>query len=44
MSTEVMIFWLCHLFLGIVLPILVYTGCCRNELEEERERAAAAKS
>lgn len=25
---NVTVFWLIHLFLGIVFPILVYTGCC----------------
>lgn len=35
MTTEVLIFWLIHLFIGIVLPILVYTGCCQEKPEQK---------
>jgi hypothetical protein len=34
------VFWLIHLFLGVVLPIFVFTGCCRKEIEQEQAKAA----
>ncbi len=36
MSEEVLMFWLIHLFLGIIVPVLMLTGCCR---ENEKEAA-----
>lgn len=29
MITDVTFFWLIHLFIGIIVPILAYSGCCR---------------
>jgi len=31
-------FWLIHLFVGIILPFMVLTGCCR-ESESEQVKA-----
>lgn len=31
MSTEVAMFWLIHLVIGIVLPVLIFRGCCGIE-------------
>lgn len=36
MSGEILIFWLIHLFIGIMLPALAYMGCCRRETEQEK--------
>jgi hypothetical protein len=31
MGSEETVFWLIHLFVGVVLPFLVLTGCCRED-------------
>jgi hypothetical protein len=31
MGSEETVFWLIHLFVGVILPILVLTGCCRED-------------
>jgi hypothetical protein len=31
MVTDVTFFWMIHLFVGILLPVMVYFGCCREE-------------
>lgn len=28
-------FWLIHLFVGIILPFMVLTGCCRERETEQ---------
>ncbi len=35
MSQDVMIFWLIHLVIGVVVPVLSLTGCCRREEEAQ---------
>ncbi len=35
MSQDVMIFWLIHVVIGVVVPVLALTGCCRREEEKE---------
>jgi hypothetical protein len=42
MSTEVAVFWLVHLFIGLLLPFMMYTGCCRNG--EQAQAAPTAKT
>ncbi len=51
MSQDVMIFWLIHIVIGIVVPVLALTGCCRREEEAqeaqkhtERAQASAKQS
>ena len=39
MNEEVLLFWLIHLFIGIVLPILAYSGCCKREDEQAQKKA-----
>jgi hypothetical protein len=29
--SDVTIFWLIHLFIGLLLPILIWRGCCGME-------------
>lgn len=41
MPEDVMMFWLIHLFLGIIVPVLMLTGCCR---EDEKTTAPIAQS
>ncbi len=37
MSSEILVFWLIHLFIGILLPLLAYLGCCGlNDPSDER--------
>jgi len=31
MSTEIGLFWLIHFFIGVVLPAMVFLGCCREK-------------
>ncbi len=40
--SDITIFWLIHLFVGLVLPIFVFTGCCRQELEKEEKEPLSA--
>jgi hypothetical protein len=35
MPDDVFMFWFIHLALGVVLPILAVTGCCRREEEQQ---------
>jgi hypothetical protein len=35
MPGDVVMFWLIHLFLGVILPVMVLVGCCRRGEEEE---------
>lgn len=28
MPSELAPFWLIHLFVGVLLPVMIYTGCC----------------
>jgi hypothetical protein len=37
MPNDVLMFWMVHLFLGILVPVLVLTGCCRQKEEETAE-------
>lgn len=41
MNEEVLLFWLIHLFIGIVLPALAYFGCCKGEDEQAQKKAQA---
>lgn len=34
MSGEILIFWLIHLVIFIVMPVLMYFGCCKKEAEQ----------
>lgn len=34
MPEEVVMFWFIHLVLGIVLPFLALSGCCRRDASE----------
>ena len=27
-SSEYLVFWLIHLFVGVILPLMIYSGCC----------------
>ncbi len=31
-------FWLIHLFLGVVVPVLALTGCCRRDEERAAQK------
>jgi hypothetical protein len=31
MSAEIGLFWLIHFFIGVVLPAMVFLGCCMNK-------------
>lgn len=35
MTTEAGIFWLIHLFVGIVLPVMAFFGCCKEKDDSE---------
>ena len=42
MFTDVTMFWLIHLFIGLLLPILIWRGCCGIEpLVKDTEKAPA---
>jgi hypothetical protein len=34
MAEEEMVFWLIHIFIGLLLPFLILSGCCREEEEQ----------
>ena len=36
-------FWLIHIFIGLLLPFLVLSGCCRNDMEEKSDVASEDK-
>lgn len=36
MPDEVVMFWLIHLFLGLIVPFLALSGCCRRGEEEQQ--------
>ena len=44
MSQDVMIFWLIHIVIGIVVPVLALTGCCRREEETEEARKVTRRA
>jgi hypothetical protein len=31
MTTETGLFWLIHLFIGVVLPAMMFSGCCKEK-------------
>lgn len=31
MSTETGLFWLIHLFIGVVVPVMTFLGCCKEQ-------------
>jgi hypothetical protein len=35
-------FWLIHLFLGVVVPVLALTGCCRRDEERAAQKKEAS--
>lgn len=35
MGGEEQIFWLIHIFIGVMLPVFMFTGCCRGKENEE---------
>ena len=39
MPNDILMFWMIHLFLGILIPVLVLTGCCRRDEGKEDEDA-----
>ncbi|MBI5957331.1 MAG: hypothetical protein HY866_01255 [Chloroflexi bacterium] len=41
MPDDVLMFWMIHLFLGILVPVLVLTGCCRRDEENETNGSTA---
>ena len=43
MPGEVTMFWLIHLFLGVVLPVMALVGCCRRDEEEKTAVDATAE-
>lgn len=34
MPDEMFMFWFIHIMLGLIVPILALTGCCRREEEQ----------
>lgn len=40
MPDDTFMFWFIHIALGILVPILALSGCCRREeeLQEQKER------
>jgi len=36
MSEDVLVFWLIHLFIGLILPVMAYFGCCRYDNDQEQ--------
>ncbi len=44
MSQDVMIFWLIHIVIGIVVPVLALTGCCRREEEAQEAHKVARRT
>jgi hypothetical protein len=44
MPSDVFMFWFIHLALGVLVPILALSGCCRREEEQRlKEKEAALK-
>lgn len=44
MGNEVLIFWLIHLFIGLGIPVAMYFGCCRQEIDQQQmEKASYAQ-
>ena len=46
MPDDMFMFWFIHLALGVLVPILAVTGCCRREEEQmkmEKENQPIAK-
>jgi hypothetical protein len=37
-SGEEQIFWLIHIFIGLMLPFFMFSGCCRRQEEEEAKQ------
>ena len=33
MTTETGLFWLIHLFIGVVVPVMAFMGCCKEQDE-----------
>ena len=42
MPDDVFMFWFIHLALGILVPILALTGCCRREEEKQLKEKEAS--
>ncbi len=38
MPSEVFMFWFIHLALGVLVPILALSGCCRREEEQAQKQ------
>ena len=38
MSTETGLFWLIHFFIGIVIPVMAFRGCCREREQWEESK------
>ncbi|NLX10856.1 MAG: hypothetical protein GXY36_14480 [Chloroflexi bacterium] len=38
------LFWLIHLFLGIVLPFLIYESCCSPKALEKKQQGDTGQS
>lgn len=41
MPDDMFMFWFIHIILGIVVPILALTGCCRREEEKMAQEPGA---
>jgi hypothetical protein len=37
LTSDVGLFWMIHLFLGIAVPLMIYWACCGPEVAEEYE-------
>lgn len=33
--TEIRLFWLIHVFIGVVLPAMMFSGCCKEKADSE---------
>ena len=42
MPDDLFMFWFIHIALGILVPILALSGCCRREEEQAQEREPVA--
>jgi hypothetical protein len=43
MSGDVVMFWLIHLFIGLILPVMALVGCCRRDEEEKTAADSTAE-